>query len=67
MKRLLINGKHKMNKQEEKSGVQKMRERYERIKKSIRPSKELIEIFSKKEKDNTDKKVTRPITPEAGA
>jgi hypothetical protein len=44
-----------------------MRERYERIKKSIRPSKELIEIFSKKEKDNTDKKVTRPITPEAGA
>ena len=56
-----------MRKQEEKSGVQKMRERHERIKKSIKPSKELMEIFSKKEKDNTDKKVARPFTPEAGA
>ncbi|HXH74383.1 MAG TPA: hypothetical protein VNJ08_05435 [Bacteriovoracaceae bacterium] len=61
-----------MSKQEEKSGVQKMRERHERIKKSIKPSKELVEIFSKKEKpktknENAKNKVARPFTPEAGA
>lgn len=59
-----------MSKQEEKSGVQKLRERHVKIKKSIKPSSELLEIFSKKEKPKTekeDKKVARPFSPEAGA
>jgi hypothetical protein len=61
-----------MSQQEEKSCVKKMRERHERIKQSIKPSKELVEIFSKKENlksdtHNINKKVARPFTPEAGA
>ncbi len=60
-----------MSKQEEKSGVQKMRELHEEIKNSLKPSKELIDALIKtgklKPKDKTDKKVARPYSPEAGA
>lgn len=60
-----------MSTQEEKSGVQKMRELHEEIRKNIKPSKELIETLIKtgkvKIKDEPEKKVARPLTPEAGA
>jgi uncharacterized protein YeaO (DUF488 family) len=49
--------------EQEKSGVQKMRLRYEKIKKSIKPSKDLFKIFSKKENSNNNdpkKKVAKP-------
>ena len=65
------NGEIKISNQEEKSGVQKMRELHEEIRKSLKPSKELIDALIKtgkiKPKDQTDKKVARPFTPEAGA
>lgn len=58
-----------MGKQEEKSGVQKLRERYYSIKNNLKPSKELIDalIKSGKLKQPKEKKVARPYTPEAGA
>jgi hypothetical protein len=57
---------------QEKTAGQVLRERFWAIKKSIKPSKELLEIFQKKEKsptekENPKKKVARPFTPEAGA
>lgn len=59
-----------MSNQEEKSGVQKMRELHEAIRKSLKPSKELIDALIKsgkiKRKDEQDKKVAKPFTPEAG-
>jgi hypothetical protein len=59
-----------MDKEEEKSGVQKMRELHEEIKKSLRPSKELIEALIRtgkmRPKEDQDKKVAKPYTPEAG-
>jgi hypothetical protein len=59
-----------MEKEEEKSGVQKLRERHERIKKSLRPSKELIEALIRtgkmRPKEDQDKKVAKPYTSEAG-
>lgn len=58
-----------MGQQEDKSGVQKLRERYYSIKNNLKPSKELINalIKSGKLKQPKDKKVARPYTPEAGA
>lgn len=60
-----------MDQQEEKSAVQKMKELHEEIKKSLKPSKELIDALIKtgkiKPKEDKDKKVARPCTPEAGA
>ena len=57
-----------MGQQEEKSGVQKLRERHERIKKSLKPSNQLIDALIKTGKlKPKDKKVARPYTPEAGA
>ena len=60
-----------MSAQKEKSGVQKMRELHEEIKENIKPSEELIDALVKtgkiKRKDDSDKKVARPYTPEAGA
>jgi hypothetical protein len=58
-----------MSQQEEKSGVQKLRERYYSIKNNLKQSKELIDalIKSGKLKQPKDKKVARPYTPEAGA
>jgi hypothetical protein len=58
-----------MGQQEEKSGVQKLRERYNSIKNNPKPSKELIDalIKSGKLKQPKDKKVAKPYTPEAGA
>ena len=59
-----------MSKQKEESGVQKLRERHERIKKSIKPSKELLEIFSKEDRSNVkgteQRKVAKTYTPEVG-
>jgi hypothetical protein len=60
-----------MSEQKKKSAAQEMRELHEEIKKSLKPSKELINALIKsgkmKKKDETDKKVARPYTPEAGA
>lgn len=58
-----------MSQQEEKSGVQKLRERYYSIKNNLKPSKELIDVLIKsgKLKQPKDKNVARPYTPEAGA
>ena len=59
-----------MSSQEEKSGVQKMRELHQKIRESIKPSNELIDALIKsgkvKRKDEKDKKVAKPFTPEAG-
>jgi hypothetical protein len=59
-----------MSKQEEKLAVQKMRELHEEIRKGLKPSNELIDALIKsgkvKRKDEKDKKVARPFTPEAG-
>ena len=60
------------NEQKEKSGVQKLRERFWNIKKGIKPSKELTELmeeYAKKhdEQEKEQKKVARPYSPEAGA
>lgn len=57
---------------EEKSGVQKLRELHQDIKKSIKPSQDLIDSLIqsgkiRKEKEESDKKVARPRRPEAGA
>ena len=41
------NGEIKISNQEEKSGVQKMRELHEEIRKSLKPSKELIDALIK--------------------
>jgi hypothetical protein len=58
-----------MGQQEEKSGVQKLRERYYSIKNNLKPSKDLIDalIKSGKLKQPKGKKVASPYTPEAGA
>lgn len=59
-----------MGQQEEKSGVQKLRERHEKIKNSLKPSKKLIDALIKsgkiKREEDEDKKVARPFKPEAG-
>ena len=59
-----------MAQQEEKSGVQKLRERHEKIKNSLKPSKELIDALIKSGKirreEDEGKKVARPFKPEAG-
>ena len=60
-----------MSEEKSKTAVQEMRELHEEIKKSLKPSKDLINALIKsgklKNKDETDKKVARPYTPEAGA
>ena len=60
-----------MYEEEENSGAQKMRELHEKIRKSLKPSKELIDALIKtgkiKPKESLDKKVAKPFTPEAGA
>jgi len=59
-----------MGQQEEKSGVQKLRERHEKIKNSLKPSKELIDALIKsgkiKREEDEGKKVARSFKPEAG-
>ena len=60
-----------MSEEKSKTAVQEMRELHEEIKKSLKPSKDLINALIKsgklKNKDETDKKVARPYAPEAGA
>jgi hypothetical protein len=62
-----------MGQQEEKSGVQKLRDLHYEIKKSLKPSKELIDALIRsgklkpKKENDKDNKVARPYTPEAGA
>ena len=57
-------------KKNEKTAVQKMRERYYEIKKNIKPPKELYDILKKKdqtpskEERESDKKIAK--NPEAG-
>jgi hypothetical protein len=60
-----------MSEQKKKTAAQEMRELHDEIKKSLKPSKELINALIRsrkmKQKDETDKEVARPYTPEAGA
>ncbi|MFP5492194.1 MAG: hypothetical protein ACLGG0_11890 [Bacteriovoracia bacterium] len=60
-----------MGQQEEKSGVQKLRELHYEIKKSLKPSQELIDALIRtgklKPKKEKDKKVARHYNPEAGS
>jgi hypothetical protein len=60
-----------MSEKKNKTAAQEMRELHEEIKQSLKPSKELINALIKsgklKKKDETDKIVARPYTPEAGA
>lgn len=60
-----------MSEQEKKTAVQELRELHEEIRKSLKPSNELIEALIKsgkvKRKDESEEKVARPFTPEAGA
>jgi hypothetical protein len=60
-------------KKEEQTAGAKLREIFFAKKRSLKPSQKLIETFQKKnksedlEKKESDKKVARPLTPEAGA
>jgi len=60
-----------MSEHKNKTAVQELRELHEEIRKSLKPSNELIEALIKsgkvKRKDESEKKVARPFTPEAGA
>ena len=56
------------NKKEEKTGVQKLRERFYRIKESIKPSEEMKEMFKKdkersERKNEPEKKIAKPDRP----
>ena len=59
-----------MSEEKKKTAVQEMRELHEKIRNNIEVPQELIDILIKtgkvKRKDETDKKVARPFTPEAG-
>jgi hypothetical protein len=56
-----------MNDKKEKTAVEKLRDRYFSIKKSIVPSTKLKEMFEKDKKseqnENPNKKVARPYNP----
>ena len=55
------------NDKKENTAVAKLRDRYYAIKKSIKPSEKLKEMFEKdkqsEQKENSDKKVARPHRP----
>jgi hypothetical protein len=59
-----------MSTKEEKSGVKKMRELHQEIRKGLKPSRNLIDTLIKsgkvKRKDESEKKIAKPYSPEAG-
>jgi hypothetical protein len=61
----------KMNEQKKKTAAQEMRDLHEEIRKSLKPSKELIDDLIKtgkvKRKDESDKKDARLLNLEVGA